>query len=248
MNEQQFYINGSWYTYEEAHNQLGLTRSRPESVTFFNSNFSEVTIRKDVDDNTFYDSESHIWHNDINEFPSTLYRSLGQIALYKCESSELYNCYTDTVNDDTPKFVDYDFVMTDLDDLYNTQGITQYRCVPYIVTEGTVVAWYDGILGRYWNNKEGEMRWQLTPPKPDAPPVDVSDYDILNIDLRPALEQFTLTEEQMSNVEFMKFGIDIGLDFIDHNMVDYDIINLPIDTQLQLYNINQPMQLLLIRV
>ena len=68
MSEQQFYINGNWYTYEEAHNQLGITRSRPESVTFLRDDFSEVTVRKDVDDNTFYDSENHVWHEDINEF------------------------------------------------------------------------------------------------------------------------------------------------------------------------------------
>lgn len=248
MGEQQFYINGNWYTYEEAHNQLGLTRSRPENVTFLKSDFSTVQIRKDVDDNTFYDTENHIWHEDINEFDPPLYRSLGEITLYRCESATIYDCYTDTVKNDDPKFVSYDSEMTSLDDLYKDYGITQYRCAPYIVNEGIVVAWYDGILELYWNDREGYHRWQRAAPQPESPPIDVSDFDILNIDLRPALEQFILTSEQMPSIEYMRFNIDIGLDLLDYNMQDYDILNLPIEMKLQLYNINQPLQLLHIKV
>ena len=248
MSEQQFYVNGNWYTYEEAHNLLGLTRSRPENVTFLNSDFSTVQIRKDVDDNTFYDSENHIWHDDINEFSHPLYRSLGEITLYRCEAASIHDCYTDTVKNDDPKFVNYDSEMTGLDDLYNNYGMTQYRCAPYIVSEGIVIAWYDGIKELYWNDREGYHRWQQSAPQPESPPVDVSDFDILNIDMRPSLEQYTLSQEQMSNIEFMKFNIDIGLNIIDDGMQDYDLLNLPIEIQLQLYNPNQQLQLLLIRV
>lgn len=248
MSEQRFYIGDRWYTYEEAHNLLGLTRSRPENVTFLKSDFSTVQIRKDVDDNTFYDYENKIWHDDINEFNYPLYRSLGEITLYKCESATVYNCYTDTVKNDDPKFVNYDSTMTDLNWLYSKYGMTQYRCAPYIVNEGIVIAWYDGILGLYWNDRDGYRRWQLTTPVPESPPVDVSDFDILNIDMRPSLEQYTITQEQVSNIEFMKLSIDLGLNIIDDGMQDYDLLNLPIEIQLQLYNHNQPLQILLIRV
>lgn len=248
MSEQRFYIGDRWYTYEEAHNLLGLTRSIPENVTFLNSDFSTVQIRKDVDDNTFYDSKNYVWHEDINEFSPTLYRQLDQITLYKCESSELYDCYTDTVKNDDPKFVNYDSKMTDLNDLYEKQGITQYRCAPYIVNEGIVIAWYDGILGLYWNDRDGYKRWQLTAPVPESPPVDVSDFDILNIDMRPALEQYVLEEDCMSSIEFMKISVDINLNLLDSDMQDYDLLNLPIDMQFNMYTTDQPLQLLFIRV
>ena len=248
MSEQRFYIGDRWYTYEEAHNLLGLTRSRPENVTFLKSDFSTVQIRKDVDDNTFYDYENKTWHDDINEFNYPLYRSLGEITLYRCESATVYDCYTDTVKNNDPKFVDYDSTMTDLNWLYYKHGMTQYRCAPYIVNEGIVIAWYDGILGLYWNDRDGYRRWQLAAPVPESPPVDVSDFDILNIDMRPVLEQYTLTQEQVSNIEFMKLSIDIDLNIIDGGMQDYDLLNLPIEIQLQLYNPNQQLQLLLIRV
>ena len=248
MNDQEFYIRDRWYTYEEAHNLLGLTRSRPENITFLKSDFSTVQIRKDIDDNTFYDAENHIWHEDINEFDPPLYRSLGEITLYRCEAASIHDCYTDTVMNNDPKFVSYDSEMTSLSDLYKDYGITQYRCAPYIVNEGIVIAWYDGIEELYWNDREGYHRWQRSAPQPESPPIDVSDFDILNIDLRPALEQFILTSEQVANIEFIRFNIDVGLDFADNEMSDYDLLNLPIDVNLQLYSTNQPLQVLHIRV
>lgn len=248
MSEQRFYIGDRWYTYEEAHNLLGLTRSRPENVTFLKSDFSTVQIRKDVDDNTFYDAENKIWHDDINKFNYPLYRSLGEITLYRCESATVYDCYTDTVKNNNPKFVDYESVITSLNDLYINNGITKYRCAPYIVNEGIVVAWYDGIEELYWNDRDGYHRWQLTAPVPESPPVDVSDFDILNIDMRPALEQYVIAEQQLSNVEFMKIHVDVNLDFVDYGTEDIGLLNLPVDFKVQLYTNNIQLQLLSIRV
>lgn len=248
MSERLYYINNQWVTYEQAHNEYGYTNSRPEFVTFLRDDFSEVTVRKDVDDNTFYDIENHAWYEDINEFSPTLYRQLDQITLYKCESSALYNCYTDTVKNDDPKFVSYDFEMTSLDDLYNNYGMTQYRCAPYIVNEGIVIAWYDGIEELYWNDREGYKRWQLTAPVPESPPVDASDFDILNIDMRPALDQYIITEEQLSDIDFMKIYVDIDLDFIDGDVQSCDVFNLPVYFTMQLYTNNVQLQLLSIKV
>ena len=248
MNDQEFYIRDRWYTYEEAHNLLGLTRSRPENVTFLKSDFSTVHIRKDVDDNTFYDAENHVWHNDINEFNPPLYRSLGEITLYRCEATSIHDCYTDTVMDNDPKFVSYDSEMTSLDDLYNNYGMTQYRCAPYIVNEGIVIAWYDGIKELYWNDREGYHRWQQSAPQPETQPIDVSDFDVLNIDMRPALSQFNLTNEQVSSAEFMHFRILMNLDFLDNSRADYDLLNLPVDVRTQFYSINMQLQTLSIKV
>ncbi len=159
MNDQEFYIRDRWYTYEEAHNLLGLTRSRPENVTFLKSDFSTVQIRKDVDDNTFYDAENHIWHNDINEFDPPLYRSLGEITLYRCEAASIHDCYTDTVVNNDPKFVSYDSSLTLISDLYYRHGITKHRCMPYIMNSGNVVVWYDDIICLYWDDRSGKKQW-----------------------------------------------------------------------------------------
>jgi hypothetical protein len=179
MNDQEFYIRDRWYTYEEAHNLLGLTRSRPENITFLKSDFSTVQIRKDVDDNTFYDAENHIWHDDINEFNPPLYRQLDQITLYKCESSELYDCYTDTVENDNPKFVNYDFSLTLIRDLYYRYGITKYRCMPYIMNNGNIVVWYDDILCLYWDDRSGKKQWlnHIDDGVEESPHIDLESID-----------------------------------------------------------------------
>lgn len=253
-NDRLYYIKSlnTWLTYTQAH-EYGYTLVKAEEVTFYTSDLQEVTLRKDPSDNTFYDSREeapHSWVSDINELESVLYKSLGNITIYQGEAHITCAGFTDSINSNELKYVYLDSEFVSIEDLYNLRGITTYKCDYYIVEDGIPLAWYDSDKELYWNNYQGYKLWQQSPPSPSAQPVDVSDFDILNIDLRPALAQYNLTQLQMSNIEFMKFGIDINIQCVDENMTvsDYEVLNIPIEVQLKLFNTTQSMQIMQIMV
>lgn len=256
MSEERLYYIKSvdqWLTYAEAHS-YGLTKKKPNEVTFYTNEAQPVILRKDTDTHELWDFRieevPHEWASSISDLG--LYKKLGNVTIYQGEVPITCLGFTDSELSNELKYVYLDSVFTDLETIYYSSGITPYKCTNYIVQEGEVLAWYDAVHDppMYWNNQSGYKRWQSTPPDPGITPVDVSDYDILNIDLRPVLEQYNLTQEQMSNVEFMRFSIEMNVEFLDEGMSasDYDMLNLPIEMQLQLYNVTQQMQLIYIRV
>ena len=249
MSDDKLYcINGEWMPYSDAHNIYGYTLSKAVQLTLYRQDTTTVNIRKDTSNDTLWDSPNHRWVGSIANL--NLYQKLGKITLYKCESPTIYDSYNQALSSTTATHVDVESLIVPITELYETEGITTHPCKNYYTKDGEILCWYDDVENLYWNNKVGYKMWQQTPPGHEVDPIDMSDFDILNIDMRPSLEQYTLTQEQMSNVEFMRFSIDMNVEFLDEGMSasDYDTLNLPIDTQLQLYNVTQPMQLIYIRV
>ena len=183
MSERLFYINGSWLNYSEAHS-LGYTLNRPQIDTFYTSDFQPVDIRKDVDSDTYYDSNNHTWYSDISSFSPKLYLRLGQKILYKSETKLVFHySYADSVNDSSPEYVDYNSTMTSIEDLYQHYGITDYACQPYLVQDGNLLVWYDEINDMYWDNRQDHLEWV------SSPPVIKDDFDQQDISIIPSLDK-----------------------------------------------------------
>ena len=238
-----------WLTWEELHTK-GYTLTLPNILNVCTRTFNPkqvIQCKDDQDYDKIYDADNHTWVSTLSELSTPLYKSVNSVTLYMCEQPFTYDGYTDIVNNDIPKFVNYYSELTSLDELYTTQGLTQYKCIPFIVNNGEIIAWYDQIEELYWDNRDQYKKWTSIAPKPVTQAVDVSDFDILNIDMRPALVMYSLTKEQLSNIKFMRFGVDVGLNFIDDQQ-DYDVLNIPIEISLKMYNVNQPLQLLHIRI
>lgn len=159
-DERYYYINNSWITYEEAHNQYGYTLSVPEIITLYTQTCDPVNIRKDIDDNTYYDSENKQWVSNLSIFG--LYKRIGNIILFMCEQPIVYTGYTDSIIGNTANYVEIEGSLVSIEYLYGHQGITEYQCSVYYVKSGEILSWYDSIKHLYWDINRHS--WSAEPP------------------------------------------------------------------------------------
>lgn len=166
-----YYVHNQWLTYEQAH-LYGCTRVRPEILSLYTDTVQLVSIIKDVETNTYYDSENHTWVNSISDLH--LYKRLNTIILYKGDQEVSYIGYTDDINSNSANYVEIDNTIVSIISLYNTEGITEHPCEDYIITDGEYISWYDPETELYWDNRDNKKLWS-----PDPPVIsDESDYII----------------------------------------------------------------------
>ena len=168
-SEKQYYINGQWLTYEQAHNELGYTLTRPQILTFYTEDLIPVQVRKDISDNTLYDTVHKTWVTDIDDL--NLYNKVGTVTLYKSEVPTTYDAYSNTLLSDIPYFISYNDDITSISYVYANEGFTPYPCQDYTVESGEIITWYDENLDLYWDTKTGQ--WLDSPPLIEYPQNDV---------------------------------------------------------------------------
>lgn len=161
MSDRVFYINGQWLTYSQAHS-LGYTTQKPESVKFYTSDLTEVYLRKDVSDNTYYNSSTSEWLDDITDFG--VYAFVGSSVMYRINDPIEYTCYSNTVKSDSFTHVIVDEALVPIDYLIDDEGLTTYPCQPYLMVDGVVTSWYDPEKELYWDNTDGKKKWSENPP------------------------------------------------------------------------------------
>ena len=160
MSERLYYIDDQWVTYEQAHNEYGYTYSRPESVELFNSNCESVIVRKDTDDNTFWDSDNHVWVSDISLLH--LYKSVGVTTLYRSSTPIEYDSYSSDYSSLDAGYVRVGDCITPTYELYRTLGYTDHPCIDYYVKDAVPICWYDQITELYWDSQS--KSWLREPP------------------------------------------------------------------------------------
>ena len=157
MPDRKFYIGGEWLTYEQAH-RLGYTRRPPKILTLYTQSNSRVQIRQDVSDNTYYDSASQTWVDDF--YALNLYEYINTIACYRGESKKDYRGFSNHANDNSIAYILYNSRITDLQSLYETKGITTYKCKNVIVDgNSNPVVWYDASTKKYFDDRDGYHQW-----------------------------------------------------------------------------------------
>lgn len=161
MSDRVFYINGQWLTYSQAHS-LGYTTQKPENVKFYTSDLTEVYIRKDVSDNTYYNSSTSEWLDDITDFG--VYAFVGSSVMYRINDPIEYTCYSNTVKSNSFTHVIVDEALVPIDSLIDDEGLTTYPCQPYLMVDGVVTSWYDPEKELYWDNTDGKKKWSENPP------------------------------------------------------------------------------------
>lgn len=161
MSDSIYFINGEWLTYKQIHD-LGYTLQRPANDTFYTSDLSEVEVRRDTSDNTYYDASSHEWVDDITDL--NLYRPIGTSTLYDIDSPLEFTGYSNSVKSDTPTHVVLEGSLVSVDYLTNNEGLTTYPCQPYLMVDGVVTSWYDPERELYWDNTDGKKKWSENPP------------------------------------------------------------------------------------
>lgn len=171
MSNKEYYLNNSWYTWEELH-ALGYTKSKPATLTLYNIDVVPVQVvqSNDQDDDygKLYDNVNHTWVSDINEL--NLYTKLPeQVKLYTGDSFELANGYSNSLNSQSVSNVDFDSELLTVAELHDL-GKTLYPCVLYSVSDGVISSWYDPITSLYWDNRVGKKIWSETKP------VDESEF------------------------------------------------------------------------
>ena len=181
MSEERLYYikeavtEDKWLTYEEAH-RYGCTRTKPQTLTFYDSEARPVSIRRDVDTDTLFDLRPeaeipHDWVDDISDLESPLYKKIGNITLYMGENPSVYVGYATSKNSTVATLVentlhnDYIPIKDSPNSLYELYGITDHKCDNYYVQEGTVLVWYDSITHLYWDNRPNKKRWVSDPPQ-----------------------------------------------------------------------------------
>ena len=210
MAEKYYYVNNQWLTYSEAH-RLGYTKKKPKLYTCYTKSLTPVTVRQDVSDHTFYDNNHLTWRSDIQPWwPSDqsdkeLYNKIASsITIYRGEEQVQCNgSFSSSMFNTTASHVNFDGILTSLDDLYNTQGITVYKCKNIYVEDGNALIWYDERTQLYWDNQVGRKIWQ-----PDMPSLRSTEmYDSLlrekkRITDREDIGQFIIDGESVSYNDF----------------------------------------------
>lgn len=161
MNDTLYLINGSWLTYEEAHN-LGYTLQKPNVLTFYSTDLVETPVIQDTSDNTFYDSVNQQWVSDIDDL--NLYKLVGDLIMFDGEIQHTFVAYSSSAFSDEASHVYIGNSFASIEDLHNSGGYTLNQCVDYIVDEGERLAWYDPNTELYWDNRDGRKLWVDTPP------------------------------------------------------------------------------------
>lgn len=161
MNDTLYLINGSWLTYEEAHN-LGYTLQKPNILTFYSTDLVETPVIQDTSDNTFYDSANQQWVSDIDDL--NLYKLVGDLIMFDGEIQHTFVAYSSSAFSDEASHVYINNSFASIEDLHNSGGYTLNQCVDYIVDEGERLVWYDPNTELYWDNRDGRKLWVDTPP------------------------------------------------------------------------------------
>ena len=161
MNDTLYLINGSWITYEEAHN-LGYTLQKPNILTFYSTDLVETPVIQDTSDNTFYDSINQQWVSDIDDL--NLYKLVDDLIMFDGEIQHTFVAYSSSAFSDEASHVYINNSFASIEDLHNSGGYTLNQCVDYIVDEGERLAWYDPNTELYWDNRDGRKLWVDTPP------------------------------------------------------------------------------------
>lgn len=176
MSDRQYLINNQWLSYDEAHNLYGMTILKPQIITLYTSDLNEVSVRKDVSDNTYYDVIAKSWVSDISLFSEKLFLRLEESKLYK-GSVEISSGFTfsDSIVNASPDYVDYNYNIVSIEDIKENYGITNYECVDYIIQDGELLAWYDSKTNMYWDDRPDKKEWTTSPPKitPDVENQDI---------------------------------------------------------------------------
>lgn len=158
MADRLFYIDGSWLTYEQAHS-LGYSLLPQNIYTFYTVDNSSVSIRQDVSDNQFYDALNLRWVDDISDL--SLYHKVRSNLLYYTGNLSFKSIgYSSSFYNKSVLYILYNSVISDLDVLYNSHGITLYACTNTIVdSAGLPLVWHDSRTGLYFDNREGRHYW-----------------------------------------------------------------------------------------
>lgn len=161
MNDTLYLINGSWLTYEEAHN-LGYTLQKPNILTFYSTDLVETPVIQDTSDSTFYDSVNQQWVSDIDDL--NLYKLVGDLIMFDGEIQHTFVAYSSSAFSDEASHVYIDNSFASIENLHDNGGFTFNQCVDYIVDEGERLVWYDPNTELYWDNRDGRKLWVDTPP------------------------------------------------------------------------------------
>jgi hypothetical protein len=157
MPDRMFYIEGSWLTYEQAHN-LGYSLLPQRLVTFYSISNDSVVIKQDSGDNTYYDSANHAWVVDFADL--NLYKRVSNKTFYRGESSADYRCYIASITESTSNYLFCNTLIMTLSDAYDNYGITSYECENIILDSSeSPVVWFDLTTGKYFDDRDGFHRW-----------------------------------------------------------------------------------------
>ena len=105
MYERLYYIDEQWYSYEEAHNLFGMTKTKPQILQLYTSNLTEVSIRKDSD-GTLYNSATHTWVEDLDSFTPPIYCRVSEEHLYKgCKDLYTHYTYSNSIINEIPNYI-----------------------------------------------------------------------------------------------------------------------------------------------
>lgn len=158
MADRLFYIDSNWLTYEQAHS-LGYSLLPQNIYTFYTVDNSSVSVRQDTSDNQFYDALNLCWVNDIYDL--SLYHKVRSNLLYYTGNLSFKSIgYSSSFYNKSVLYILYNSVISDLDVLYNSYGITLYMCTNIIVdSNGLPLVWYDSRTSLYFDNREGRNYW-----------------------------------------------------------------------------------------
>lgn len=163
----EYFVNGGWMSWDEAHNMYGYTRTPCIDITAYNSSLDAVTVRYEPSEDKywFYGLGAWGWWFDASEITGMYFQTSGDIQLYHGSSASMFEGYSNAYQGTTTAIGIGRSSIVDLADAYSQFGLTQYPCEDWIVLGGVVVAWYDSENDLYWDDREGAKAWTPTPPE-----------------------------------------------------------------------------------
>ena len=164
----KYYYNNQWYSYEDLHNQFGITNTPAEDVTLYDT---------DLQTYNGWDFDNKIWvEHDSQWF------SYYDLPYYR-KSSDYTNLYIADqliipekfTKHNTLSYYNYNNHLYSYEYLHYNFGITLTESQIYYVKYGVIKCWYNPDIRLYWDTETSE--WYEYPKKYDDSPIDADDIN-----------------------------------------------------------------------
>lgn len=183
----KYYYNNQWYSYEDLHNQFGITNTPAEDVTLYDTDLNTYN-GWDFDNKTWVEHDSQ-W---FSHYDLPYYRKQSDhLTAYLADqplSLDRYTLHDSSSYDYSDSLYTYDY-------LYSNFGITTTPSRIYYEKYGVIKCWYNQDLQLYWDTDSA--KWYVDPPRYDDSPIDVDDIDKVG-----AMALFLFTGNTYSRVQY----------------------------------------------
>lgn len=154
-NNRLYYYDGEWRTYDDLHENYGITASPSTPVTLYDSSLNEYPGWVDTSDNTTWIVQDNKWYTD-NDIP--YWTKLHKANIYLIDRN--LNLYEYSLRESIT--YPHNGQLQSFQYMHLGFGITLTPSEIYYIKDGVIKCWYNKDIDKYWD--VDTTQWYDNPP------------------------------------------------------------------------------------